>query len=47
VRVRETEAVFSSLGAEVETRMYQGSGHGINQEEVDRARRLIMGLGTR
>jgi predicted esterase len=47
VRVRETEAVFSSLGAEVETRIYPGSGHGIDQEEVDKARRLIMGLGTR
>jgi predicted esterase len=47
VRVRETEAVFSSLGAEVETRIYPGSGHGIDQEEVDEARRLIMGLGTR
>jgi phospholipase/carboxylesterase len=47
VRVRETESVFSSLGAEVETRIYPGSGHGINQEEVDKARRLIMELGTR
>jgi phospholipase/carboxylesterase len=46
-RVRETEAVLKGLGADVETRIYPGSGHGINQEELDKARRLIVGLGSR
>ena len=46
-RVRETAAVLQSLGAEVETRIYPGASHGINQEELDKARRLIMGLGAR
>lgn len=44
-RVRETEAVLKDLGADVETRIYPGAGHGINQDELDKARRLVMGLG--
>jgi phospholipase/carboxylesterase len=44
-RVRETEAVLKDLGADVETQIYPGAGHGINQDELDKARRLVMGLG--
>ena len=46
-RVRETEAVLKYLGADVETRIYPGASHGINQEELEKARRLIAGLGRR
>jgi predicted esterase len=44
---RETEAVLKYLGADVETRIYPGESHGINQEELEKARRLIAGLGRR
>jgi predicted esterase len=44
-RVRETEAVLRDLGAHVEIRIYPGTGHGINQEELSRARRVVAGLG--
>jgi predicted esterase len=46
-RVRETDSVLSGLGADVETQIYPGSDHGINQEELDKARRLVVGLGGR
>jgi phospholipase/carboxylesterase len=39
-RVRETEAVLASLGAEVTAQIYPGAGHGITQEEV----RFVRGL---
>jgi predicted esterase len=44
-RVRETAAVLTALGADVETRIYPGASHGINQQELDKARRLVLGLG--
>jgi phospholipase/carboxylesterase len=34
-RVHETAAVFEQLGGEVETRIYEGMGHGVNQDELD------------
>ena len=40
-RVRETDEVMRALGAEVVTRVYPGSGHGINEDEVDLARRIL------
>jgi predicted esterase len=40
-RVQETEAVMRALGAEVVTRVYPGGGHGINQDEVGIARRIL------
>ncbi len=46
-RVRETEAVLVGLGADVETRVYPGSDHDINQQELDKAKRLVGGLGRR
>ena len=33
-RVRETTAVLEALGADVDERLYEGMGHGINEEEV-------------
>jgi phospholipase/carboxylesterase len=39
-RVRESEAVFGSLGAYVATRIYPGTGHGVAEEEV----RFVRGL---
>lgn len=34
------------LGADdVETRIYPGANHGINQQEPDKARRVVVGLG--
>ncbi len=40
-RVRETEAAMRSLGADVVTRVYPGSFHGINQDEVEVARPML------
>lgn len=40
-RVRETEAVLRALGAEVTARIYPGGGHGINEDELGFARRLL------
>ena len=42
-RVRETEAVFRALGADVATRIHPGAGHGVVEEEV----RLVRGLLNR
>lgn len=43
-RVLETETVFRSLGAEVTTRIYPGSQHGINADEVTIARDMLARL---
>ncbi len=40
-RVRETDAALRALGAEVTTRIYPGTGHDINQDELGLARRLL------
>jgi predicted esterase len=40
-RVRETETVLRALGAEVVARIYPGDGHGINEDEVGIARRIL------
>jgi predicted esterase len=42
-RVRETEATFAALGADVATRIYPGVGHGVVEEEV----RFVRGLLNR
>lgn len=33
-RVHETATVLEQLGADVETRIYEGMGHGVNQDEL-------------
>ena len=40
-RVRETDAVMQALGAEVVTRIYPGSSHGINEDEIGIARQIL------
>lgn len=40
-RVHVTADVLESQGAQVETQIYEGMGHRINQDEVDRVTRLI------
>lgn len=43
-RVHESANVFERLGAAVETRLYEGMGHTVNQDELDYVSRLIAGL---
>lgn len=43
-RVRETAAVFDSLNAEVDMRLYEGMAHTINQEELERVSELVADL---
>jgi phospholipase/carboxylesterase len=46
-RVQESASVLAALGAEVVLRRYPGMPHTINQEELEEARRLIIGaLGS-
>jgi phospholipase/carboxylesterase len=40
-RVHESANVFERLGAAVETRLYEGMGHTVNQDELDYVSRLI------
>jgi predicted esterase len=40
-RVRETEGLFLGLGSDVQTRLYEGSDHGINPDELETARALV------
>ena len=40
-RVRETEVVFSKMGAAVELRVYPGMPHTINADELDAARAML------
>jgi phospholipase/carboxylesterase len=45
-RVHETAEIFRVLGAAIVTRVYPGSSHGINPDEIREAKRLIAGLIT-
>jgi phospholipase/carboxylesterase/glyoxalase family protein len=45
-RVRESEAVFARLGAEVTARIYPGMGHLVNDDEMQFARQLLDRVGT-
>ncbi|ERH04761.1 MAG: putative esterase [uncultured archaeon A07HR60] len=45
-RVHVTADVFESLGAQTDTRIYEGMGHQINQDEADRVREMTAGLLT-
>ena len=38
VRVRETAAMFNGMGAEVTERIYPGSSHGVNDDEIGHLR---------
>ena len=43
-RVHETTAVLEALGADADERIYEGMGHGINEEEVEAASALVASL---
>ncbi|WP_255195759.1 alpha/beta hydrolase [Halorarius litoreus] len=43
-RVHETRDTFESLGADVEERIYEGFGHGVNRDEVDYVAGMIDAL---
>ncbi len=45
-RVRETTAVFSRMGAAVTERIYPGSSHGINDDEITNVRAGLLPLVT-
>lgn len=45
-RVRESEAVFARLGADVTARIYPGMGHLVNDDEMQFARQLLDQVGT-
>jgi phospholipase/carboxylesterase len=43
-RVHETTAVLEALGAEVDERVYEGMGHGINDDEVTAVAAMVAAL---
>ncbi|WP_123624279.1 alpha/beta hydrolase [Halorubrum sp. CSM-61] len=43
-RVHETAEVLEALGADVDERIYEGMGHGINEEETDAVAALVADL---
>jgi phospholipase/carboxylesterase len=43
-RVHETRDVFEDLGASVDERIYEGMGHGVNDEEVEAVGELVADL---
>jgi len=43
-RVHESAAVFEELGADVEKRLYEGMGHGVNRDEVEYVSGLVADL---
>ena len=43
-RVHETAAVLEALGADVDERIYEGMGHGINEEETEAVAALVASL---
>ncbi|WEK50735.1 MAG: alpha/beta hydrolase [Candidatus Kaistia colombiensis] len=45
-RVQETAARFEKAGAIVTTRIYQGSAHGVNADEIELTTALLAGLGS-
>ncbi|WP_254271549.1 alpha/beta hydrolase [Haloarcula marina] len=40
-RVKETTAVFEQLHADVDERIYEGMGHGVNEDELDAVGALV------
>ncbi|ESP88434.1 alpha/beta hydrolase [Candidatus Halobonum tyrrellensis] len=43
-RVHETAEVLEAIGAEVDERIYEGMGHGINEEELAAAKGVVTSL---
>lgn len=40
-RVHETAEVFEAMGGDVTTRIYEGMGHGINDDEIERVSAMV------
>jgi len=40
-RVHESAAILEQLGADVTTRLYEGMGHGINQDEIEHVGEMV------
>jgi phospholipase/carboxylesterase len=43
-RVQETTVTFQRLGGDVDERIYEGMGHGINEDELDYVRGMVADL---
>jgi phospholipase/carboxylesterase len=43
-RVHDTRDIFDSLGADVEERIYEGMGHGVNEDEIEYLRGVVAEL---
>lgn len=43
-RVHESEAIFEQLHGDVTKRLYEGMGHGINQDEIDYVSEMVAAL---
>jgi phospholipase/carboxylesterase len=43
-RVHETRAVFESMGAAVTEHIYEGMGHGVNEDELEHAAEMVADL---
>ena len=43
-RVKETVALMRAMGASVEERIYQGFGHGVNDDEIAHMRRMLFDM---
>lgn len=43
-RVHETRDVFESMGAAVTERIYEGMGHGVNEDELEHAAEMVANL---
>ena len=43
-RVHESAAIFEELNGDVTTSLYEGMGHGINQDEIDQVSEMVTSL---
>lgn len=43
-RVHETDSILSAMGADVETRLYEGMGHTVNEDELEAVRGIVESL---
>ena len=45
-RVRDSAALFETMGADVTMRLYPGMGHTVNEDELNRVREMLAAAGT-
>jgi phospholipase/carboxylesterase len=43
-RVHESATVFEDLGGDVTTRLYEGMGHGVNEDEIETVSKMVAEL---